>query len=96
MGKLKAILGGNINFSNERYVLNWARKSDAFKSLQIPTTKTLIRCPEESLKKDRALILMLEKATQEIIDAVIALERLSKGNDQLKTNTALKNEGCED
>src|SRR5690554_2409807 len=50
--KLKATLGENINFSNERYVLNWAGKSDAFKILQRPTTKTLIPCPEESLKKD--------------------------------------------
>ena len=49
--KLKATLGANINFSNERYVLNWAGKSDAFKVLQTPTTKTLVPCPEESLKK---------------------------------------------
>ena len=41
---------------------------------------------------------MLEKATQDIVDAVlkgkpkkvIALDRLFKGNDQLKTNTALQ------
>ncbi|MBG0783074.1 MAG: site-specific DNA-methyltransferase, partial [Bacteroidales bacterium] len=44
------------------------------------------------------LILLLEKATQEIIDAVIAekpvkviaLDKLFKGNDQLKTNTVLQ------
>ena len=40
--KLRATLGENINFSNERYVLNWAGKSDAFKVLQTPTTKTLV------------------------------------------------------
>jgi adenine-specific DNA-methyltransferase len=28
--KLKATLGEDITFSNERYVLNWAGKSDAF------------------------------------------------------------------
>lgn len=50
--KLKATLGENINFSNERYVLNWAGKSDAFKALQTPTTKTLVPCPEESVKAD--------------------------------------------
>jgi len=41
---------------------------------------------------------MLEKATQEIVDAVIkekpkkviALDRLFKDNDQLKTNTSLQ------
>lgn len=50
--KLKATLGENINFANERYVLNWAGKSDAFKVLQTPSTKTLVPCPEESLKKN--------------------------------------------
>ena len=47
---------------------------------------------------DNELIFMLEKATQEIVDAVIkekpqkvvALDRLFKGNDQLKTNTSLQ------
>lgn len=32
--KLKATLGTDIDFSNERYVLNWAEKSDAFRLLQ--------------------------------------------------------------
>ncbi|MFN3942736.1 MAG: site-specific DNA-methyltransferase [Flavobacterium sp.] len=50
--KLKATLGEDINFSNERYVLNWAGKSDAFKVLQMPTTKTLVPCLEESVKRD--------------------------------------------
>ena len=47
---------------------------------------------------DTEMILLLEKATQEIIDAVIAekpikviaLDKLFKGNDQLKTNTVLQ------
>jgi adenine-specific DNA-methyltransferase len=47
---------------------------------------------------DNELVFMLEKATQEIINSVlnehpqkvIALDRLFKGNDQLKTNTALQ------
>lgn len=50
--KLRATLGEDVNFSNERYVLNWAGKSDAFKVLQTPTTKTLVPCPEESVKAD--------------------------------------------
>ena len=44
------------------------------------------------------LVLLLEKASQEIIDSVIvekpikviALDKLFKGNDQLKTNTVLQ------
>lgn len=47
---------------------------------------------------DRKLILMLESAIQETVDAVlathpekvIALDRLFEGNDQLKTNTVLQ------
>ena len=44
--KLKAAFGDDINFANERYVLNWAGKSDAFKVLQQPTTATLKPIPE--------------------------------------------------
>ena len=43
--KLKATLGEDINFANERYVLNWAGKSNAFKEIKTPTTKTLIPSP---------------------------------------------------
>ena len=32
--KLKATLGEEVNFSSERYVLNWAGKSEAFRVLQ--------------------------------------------------------------
>ena len=47
---------------------------------------------------ENELVFMLEKATQEIIDAVlkekplkeVALDKLFKGNDQLKTNTVLQ------
>jgi len=35
--KLKAALGEDINFTNERYVLNWAGKSEAFKVLRVVT-----------------------------------------------------------
>lgn len=47
--KLQASLGENIEFKNERYVLNWAGKSDAFRVLQSPTTATLVPCKEESV-----------------------------------------------
>lgn len=40
--KLKATLGEDVNFNNERYVLNWAGKSEAFKILQAPSSKTLV------------------------------------------------------
>ena len=50
--KLKATLGEDVHFSNERYVLNWAGKSDTFRVLQLSTKKTLI--PEESQSVDFA------------------------------------------
>ena len=47
--KLKAAFSDDINFNNERYVLNWAGKADAFKCLQIPTTSTLVPCIGEGI-----------------------------------------------
>ncbi|HEY8689512.1 MAG TPA: site-specific DNA-methyltransferase [Chitinophagaceae bacterium] len=47
--KFKATFSNDINFNNERYVLNWAGKADAFKVLQIPTTATLKPCPGEGI-----------------------------------------------
>jgi adenine-specific DNA-methyltransferase len=46
--KLKATLGEDINFSNERYVLNWAGKSDAFKV--IANTKHQNTCTSQRRK----------------------------------------------
>lgn len=65
--KLKATLGENINFSNERYVLNWAGKSDAFKVLQIPTTKTLIPAKEESVNFDDTKNIFIEGENLEVL-----------------------------
>jgi len=53
--KLKATLGEDINFSNERYVLNWAGKSGTFKVLQTPTTKTLTPAKNESINFEEIL-----------------------------------------
>ncbi|MDP2209335.1 MAG: site-specific DNA-methyltransferase, partial [Bacteroidota bacterium] len=48
--KLQATLGKeNLEFQNERYVLNWAGKTDAFKVLQLSTTATLKPCPGEGI-----------------------------------------------
>ena len=58
--KLKATLGEDINFANERYVLNWAGKSDAFKVLQTPTTKTLVPAKDESVNFDETENIFIE------------------------------------
>lgn len=65
--KLQATLGENINFSNERYVLNWAGKSDAFKVLQTPTTKTLIPARDESVNFDETENIFIEGENLEVL-----------------------------
>lgn len=65
--KLKATLGENINFSNERYVLNWAGKSDAFKVLQTPSTKTLIPANGESINFDQTQNIFIEGENLEVL-----------------------------
>lgn len=65
--KLKATLGDNIKFSNERYVLNWAGKSDAFKVLQTPTAKTLIPVKDESINFDDTQNIFIEGENLEVL-----------------------------
>ena len=65
--KLKATLGENINFSNERYVLNWAGKSEAFKLLQKPNTKTLIPSKAESINFDETENIFIEGDNLEVL-----------------------------
>lgn len=65
--KLKATLGEDVNFNNERYVLNWAGKSDAFKVLQSPTTKTLIPAKDESVNFDDTENIFIEGENLEVL-----------------------------
>lgn len=65
--KLKVTLGEDINFSNERYVLNWAGKSDAFKALQSPTSKTLTPAREESVNFEDTQNIFIEGENLEVL-----------------------------
>ncbi len=65
--KLQATLGEDINFANERYVLNWAGKSEAFKVLQAPTSKTLIPDREASVNFDETEHLFIEGENLEVL-----------------------------
>ncbi|WP_016776100.1 site-specific DNA-methyltransferase [Anaerophaga thermohalophila] len=65
--KLKATLGEDITFSNERYVLNWAGKSDAFKVLQSPTTATLTPAKDESVNFDDTGHIFIEGENLEVL-----------------------------
>lgn len=65
--KLKATLGDDIEFKNERYVLNWAGKSEAFRVLQSPTTATLVPCEEESVSFDDTENIFIEGENLEVL-----------------------------
>ena len=65
--KLKATLGEEVNFANERYVLNWAGKSDAFRIMQQPTSATLVSCREESVDFDHTENIFIEGENMEVL-----------------------------
>jgi adenine-specific DNA-methyltransferase len=65
--KLKAALGDDIEFKNERYVLNWAGKSDAFRALQSPSTDTLVPCKEESVNFETTGNIFIEGENLEVL-----------------------------
>ncbi len=65
--KFNAAFTGNINFANERYVLNWAGKADAFKTLQVPTTATLKPVPGESVNFDTTQNVFIEGENLEVL-----------------------------
>jgi len=65
--KLKVTLGENINFSNERYVLNWAGKSEAFRVMQEPSYQTLIPVEEDSVDFYGAENIFIEGENLEVL-----------------------------
>lgn len=66
--KLKLILGAdNLCESNERYQLNWAGKSAAYRALQSPTFNTLIPCKSESVDFDATQNVFIEAENMEAL-----------------------------
>lgn len=65
--KLKATLGEDVNFANERYVLNWAGKSDAFRVMQQPSSATLVPCREESVEFENTENIFIEGENMEVL-----------------------------
>lgn len=78
--KLRVVLGEDINFSNERYVLNWAGKSDAFKVMQAPTTRTLVPAKDESVNFDETENIFIEGENLEVLKTLQKLKRNKQGN----------------
>jgi adenine-specific DNA-methyltransferase len=65
--KLKSAFEDDINFSDERYVLNWAGKSDAFRAIQTQTTAALIPNKEESINFENTDNIFIEGENLEVL-----------------------------
>ena len=65
--RLKLTLGEDIAVPDERYVLNWAGKAEAFHAIQIPSTATLKPRKEESVDFDSAGHVFIEGENLEVL-----------------------------
>jgi adenine-specific DNA-methyltransferase len=65
--KLRLTLGDDIALTNERYVLNWAGKTDAFRAIQTPTTATLKPQREHSIDFDTTQNIFVEGENLEVL-----------------------------
>lgn len=65
--KLKLTLGEDLVITNERYVLNWAGKSDAFRAIQTQTTATLKPQKEQSVNFDATGNIFIEGENLEVL-----------------------------
>jgi len=65
--KLRLALGEDITIQDERYVLNWAGKGDAFRALQTPTTVTLAPARDESINFDETENIFIEGENLEVL-----------------------------
>lgn len=70
--KLKATLGEDVSFQDERYMLSWAGKSDAFRTLQQATSATLIPDRNRSVDFDNTHNIFIEGDN---LDALKILQR---------------------
>ncbi len=70
--KLRASLEEShfAEFGDERYVLNWAGKSEAFLKLQEPSSATLVPCKEESVNFNKTEHLFIEGENLEVLKAL--------------------------
>lgn len=65
--QLKQLLGENINPDSERYQLNWAGKSEAFKLLQLPSTATLVPDLNRSVNWNKTENIFIEGENLEVL-----------------------------
>lgn len=65
--KLKLVLGQSVDAGKERYGMTWAGKADCFKTIQAPSTGTLLPVPEESVDFDTTENLIIEGDNLEVL-----------------------------
>jgi adenine-specific DNA-methyltransferase len=65
--RLKATLGETVDPGKERYGLNWPGKADCFKTIQMPSTATLIPARSESVNFDTTENLIIEGDNLEVL-----------------------------
>jgi adenine-specific DNA-methyltransferase len=65
--KLKLTLGEDLTIADERYILNWAGKSDAFRAIQMPTTATLKPQIDDSVNFETTDNLFIEGENLEVL-----------------------------
>jgi len=65
--KLKLVLGQSVDVGKERYGMTWPGKADCFKTIQAPSTGTLLPTPEESVDLDTTENLIIEGDNLEVL-----------------------------
>ncbi|MHB0987362.1 MAG: site-specific DNA-methyltransferase [Bellilinea sp.] len=65
--RLKLALGEAVDVGKERYGMNWPGKADCFRTIQAPSTGTLLPCPEESVNFDTTENLIIEGDNLEVL-----------------------------
>ncbi|WP_439234426.1 site-specific DNA-methyltransferase [Lonepinella koalarum] len=65
--KFKALFSEQISTTPDRYMLNWAGKSEAYHTLQSPSFKTLTPCPQESVDFDHSDNIFIEGENLDVL-----------------------------
>lgn len=65
--KLKLVLGQTVDVGKERYGMTWPGKADCFKTIQAPSTGTLLPAPDESVDFNTTENLIIEGDNLEVL-----------------------------
>jgi len=65
--RLKLALGETVDVGKERYGMNWPGKAECFRTIQAPSTGTLLPCPEESINFNTTENLIIEGDNLEVL-----------------------------